>query len=166
MFANRVCNTVLKNMNDCDNSGPADEIAKAQELASRYRCDFVDLRSVRLNLDIFGRVPANLMFRYSFVPLEEMHDGRLAIAVADPSQLMLLDEISLLLGKRLIIRVTPSAQINEILRGIDPHSKEMAGHSPDEPWGPSDPDAQVRAPKKPRPHLRSGAERAVPEDQQ
>jgi hypothetical protein len=37
------------------------------------------------------------MSRYSFVPLEETHDGGLVIAVADPSQLMLLDEISLLL---------------------------------------------------------------------
>lgn len=149
-----------------DNSGPAGDIAKAQELASRYRCDFVDLRNVQLNLDIFGRVPAHLMFRYRFVPLEEMHGGRLAIAIADPSQLMLIDEISLLVGKRLLIRVTPFAQINEILRGIDPHLKEMAGHSPDERWGPHDPDAQVRAPKKPRPHLRPGAEKAVPEEQQ
>lgn len=145
-----------------DNSGPAGDIAKAEELASRYRCDFVDLRNMQLNLDIFGRVPAHLMVRYRFVPLEEMHGGRLAIAIADPSQLMLLDEISLLLGKRLIIRVTPLAQINEILRGIDPH-KEMAGHSPDERSGPNDP---VRAPKKPSPHLRPGAQKAVPEEQQ
>lgn len=119
-----------QDMNDCDNSGSAGDIAKAQELASRYRCDFVDLRNVNFNWDICGRLPAHLMFQYSFVPLEEMQDGRLAIALADPSRLMLLDEISLLLGKRLIIRVTPLAQINEILRAMGPHSKEMDGHSP------------------------------------
>ena len=153
-------------MNTGDNSEPSDDITKAQELASRYRCDFVDLRNVKLNVDIFGRVPPALTFRHCFVPLEEMHDGRLAIAIADPSQLMLIDEISLLLGKRLVIRVTPLAQINEILRGIDPDSKEIAGHSPDDPSGPSDPEAEVRVPKKPRPHLRSCAEKAVPEEQQ
>jgi hypothetical protein len=40
----------------------------------------------------------HLMFRYKFVPLEETADGKLAIAIADPSQLMMIDEISLLLG--------------------------------------------------------------------
>jgi hypothetical protein len=152
-------------MNDRDSFVPDDDIAKAQELASRYRCEFVDLRNVELKLEIFRRVPADLIFRYSFVPLEEMDDGRLAIAIADPAQLMLLDEIGLLLGKRLTVRVTPLAQINEILRGIDPDSKEMVAHPPDEPWRPSDPDVCIRAPKKPRPHLRSGTAKAVPEEQ-
>jgi len=56
------------------------------------------------------------MFRYSFVPLEETADGRLAIAIADPSQLMMIDEISLLLGKRIITKVATLAQISEILK--------------------------------------------------
>ncbi len=39
------------------------------------------------------------MFRYNFVPLEETPDGKLAIAIGRPSQLMMIDEISLLLQK-------------------------------------------------------------------
>jgi len=46
------------------------------------------------------------MFRYKFVPLDETPDGRLAIAIADPSQLMMIDEISLLLGKRILTKVS------------------------------------------------------------
>ena len=42
------------------------------------------------------------MFRYNFIPLEETRDGKLAIAIADPSQLMMIDEISLLLSKRIV----------------------------------------------------------------
>ena len=56
------------------------------------------------------------MFRYNFVPLEETADGRLAIAIADPSQLMMIDEISLLLGKRIVTKVATLAQITEILK--------------------------------------------------
>jgi len=56
------------------------------------------------------------MFRYNFVPLEETEDGRLAIAIADPSQLMMIDEISLLLGKRIVTKVATLAQISEILK--------------------------------------------------
>ncbi len=59
------------------------------------------------------------MFRYNFVPLAEMPDGRIAIAVADPSQLLLLDEITLLLGKRIVARVATLAQINTILNRVD-----------------------------------------------
>jgi type IV pilus assembly protein PilB len=56
------------------------------------------------------------MFRYNFVPLEETEDGRLAIAIADPSQLMMIDEISLLLSKRILTKVSTLAQISEILK--------------------------------------------------
>ena len=34
---------------------PADEIAQAKTLATRYRCDFVDLREVRIDREAFLR---------------------------------------------------------------------------------------------------------------
>ncbi len=56
------------------------------------------------------------MFRYNFVPLEEHADGRLVIAIADPSQLMMIDEIGLLLGRRVITRVASLSQISDVLK--------------------------------------------------
>ena len=56
------------------------------------------------------------MFRYNFVPLEETRDGKLAIAIADPSQLMMIDEIGLLLNKRIVTKVATLGQITEILK--------------------------------------------------
>ena len=55
------------------------------------------------------------MFRYSFVPLEEI-DNVLWIALADPSKLMMIDEIGLLLNRRVKTKVATLAQINEILK--------------------------------------------------
>src|SRR5262244_182524 len=78
---------------------------RAREVAGRYGCEFINLRNFVLNPEILKRVPFDLMLRYSFLPLEQMADGRLAIAIADPSQLMMIDEISVLLGKRLMVRV-------------------------------------------------------------
>ncbi len=89
---------------------------KAQDIARRYRCEFVDLHNFQLHHDLFKKIPVDLMFRYNFVPLEETEDGRLAIAIADPSQLMMIDEISLLLGKRILTKVSTLAQITEILK--------------------------------------------------
>jgi type IV pilus assembly protein PilB len=95
---------------------PAAELEKAQDVARRYRCEFVDLHNFQLHHDLFKKIPVHLMFRYNFIPLEETADGRLAIAIADPSQLMMIDEISLLLSKRVITKVSTLAQITEILK--------------------------------------------------
>ena len=95
---------------------PASDLEKAKDIAHRYRCEFVDLHNFQLQHDLFRKVPVHLMFRYNFIPLEETHEGRLAIAIADPSQLMMIDEIGILLGKRIITKVATLAQISEILK--------------------------------------------------
>src|SRR5215475_3016692 len=92
------------------------ELERAKDIARRYRCEFIDLHDFQLHHDLFAKIPPRLMFGYNFVPLEETRDGRLAIAIADPSQLMMIDEISLLLGKRIITKVATLAQISEILK--------------------------------------------------
>src|SRR3989475_12820930 len=55
------------------------------------------------------------MFRFNFVPLEAQNYA-LAIAVADPSQVLLSDELQLLLGKKLIIKVATATQISDLLK--------------------------------------------------
>ncbi len=92
-----------------------DEAAHAQMLARRYRCEFVDLKNFRIQHDLFRSVPVDMMFRYNFVPIEQLED-RLVIAVSDPSRLMVLDEISSLLGQRLVTRVATLSQINDLLK--------------------------------------------------
>src|SRR6266403_3131263 len=92
------------------------ERERARDIARRYRCEFVDLSDFQLHHDLFEKIPVHLMFRYNFVPLDETADGRLAIAIADPSQLMMIDEISLLLGKRIVTKVSTLKQISDILK--------------------------------------------------
>jgi type IV pilus assembly protein PilB len=98
---------------------PAQDEQKARErtqrLAERYRCPFVDLREQRIDPELFRSIPADLMFRYNFVPLES-HNNSLVVAVADPSQLLLTDELSLLLGRKLVIKVATDAQISDLLK--------------------------------------------------
>jgi type IV pilus assembly protein PilB len=42
---------------------------RTRRLAERYRCPFIDLREQRVDPDLFRSIPAELMFRYNFVPL-------------------------------------------------------------------------------------------------
>ncbi len=88
---------------------------RAREMAARYRCEFVELTDYHLDAELFKTIPVDLMFRYCFVPLEEQ-DGTLNIAIADPSKLMMLDEIGLLLNRRIRTKVATLSQINDILK--------------------------------------------------
>jgi len=94
---------------------PEQEAEQARTLAARYRCDFVDLRASRIDHELFHSIPVDLMFRYNFVPLAA-HNGTLEIALADPRNLNLIDELSILLGKKLRVRVATLSQIADLLK--------------------------------------------------
>jgi len=87
----------------------------ARKLAERYRYTFVDLREQRIDPELFRTIPADLMFRYNFVPLEA-HENVLTIAAADPGQVHSSDELQLLVGKKLLIRVATARQIGDLLK--------------------------------------------------
>ena len=93
-----------------------DEMVHAEEMARRYRCEFVDLKSFHIQHELFRKIKVDLMFRYNFVPLQETQDGRMVIAISDPSDLPLLDEIRGHLGRRIITRVATLSQINDVLK--------------------------------------------------
>jgi type IV pilus assembly protein PilB len=87
----------------------------ARKLADRYRFSFIDLREQRIDAELFRTIPADLMFRYNFVPLE-LQNNILSIAAADPGQVQMSDELPLLLGKKLLIRVATARQIGDLLK--------------------------------------------------
>jgi type II secretory ATPase GspE/PulE/Tfp pilus assembly ATPase PilB-like protein len=109
----------------------ANEEERGRDLAKRYRCEFVDLKSFHLQQELFRKIPVELMFRYNFVPLEELPDGRLAVAIADPSQLMMIDEVSLLLGRSIATKVATLSQISDILKKTEQSQRVLEEASED-----------------------------------
>ncbi|MDX2154271.1 MAG: GspE/PulE family protein [Bryobacteraceae bacterium] len=91
------------------------EATQAKMLASRYRCEFVDLKEARIDHELFRSIPVDLMFRYNFVPLAAQN-GTLEIALADPRHLNLIDELSILLQKKLRVKVATLTQISDLLK--------------------------------------------------
>jgi type IV pilus assembly protein PilB len=55
------------------------------------------------------------MFRYNFVPLR-LEGNALVVAMADPSDLIVIDEVSALLGRPLIIKVASLSEIQDLLK--------------------------------------------------
>src|SRR4249920_252097 len=94
---------------------PLQEAARARAVAERYYHEFVDLREVRIDHELFTSIPVDLMFRYNFVPIQGQN-GTLEIALADPRNLNMIDELAVLLGKKLRVKVATPSQISDLLK--------------------------------------------------
>src|SRR5438552_10414867 len=94
---------------------PTAEVEQARAIAARYRCEYVDLREASIDHELFRSIPVDLMFRYNFVPMQA-RNGTLEIAIADPQNVTQIDELTLLLNKKLRIKVATLSQIAELLK--------------------------------------------------
>src|SRR5688572_29978786 len=91
------------------------EVARARQLAERYRREFVDMEEFRIDQELFRSLPADLMLRYGFVPLRR-EGNALVIIVSDPADLPMIDELAAVLRTPIKVTVgTPSA-IQSILK--------------------------------------------------
>ena len=98
--------------------GPDEHVAElehARRLAERYRLEFVDMDTFRIDPELFRSIPAELMLRYGFVPYRR--EGRLlSIVVSDPTDVPMIDELGVLLSTPLKVVVGPKAAIDSILK--------------------------------------------------
>ena len=94
---------------------PLSEAEQAKSVAHRYCCQFVDLKATKIDHELFRTVPVDLMFRYHFVPLQLL-DGTLEIALSDPRQIVSIDELAVLLQRKIRIKVATYSQISDLLK--------------------------------------------------
>jgi type IV pilus assembly protein PilB len=95
--------------------GVSSEEAQAQRVAARLGIPYVDFADFPINHELFKQIPVDLMFRYNFVPWKEER-GRLVVVIADPSDVLMVDELEALLGRPLQVCVGAKSAINEILK--------------------------------------------------
>src|SRR5687767_660603 len=121
---NPVIKPVVSPVENVDQNGDHEppEMKAAKELARRYRLPFVDLlppdRESPIDYQLFTEVPVDLMVRHQFVPLRR--DGKgLHIAMADPTDLERLDEVSSTLRTRVIPHVATAGAVEVVLRKGD-----------------------------------------------
>jgi type IV pilus assembly protein PilB len=91
------------------------ETEQAMAIAQRYCCEFVDLKATKIDHELFRTIPVDLMFRYHFVPVQ-LNNGILDIALADPRQIVMIDELQVLLSRKLRIKIATHAQISDLLK--------------------------------------------------
>src|SRR5690348_15738564 len=91
------------------------EIEQARRLAHRYRLEFIDMDTFRIDQDLFRSIPADLMLRYGFVPHRRV-GKTLSIVVSDPTDLPMIDELAVLLSTPIKVAVGPKSAIESILK--------------------------------------------------
>src|SRR4029077_8130496 len=93
----------------------SEEVAHARKLAERYHVEFVDMDEFRIDQELFRSIPADLMLRYGFVPYRR--DGKaLVIVVSDPTDLPMIDELSVILGMPVRVMVGARSAIEGMLK--------------------------------------------------
>jgi type IV pilus assembly protein PilB len=91
------------------------EELQAQRLAQRLGLEYVDLEQFEIDPELFRSIPVDLMFRYNFVPRHRTETG-LVVVVADPTDVLVIDEVELLLGTNIEVCVGTQTAIQEILK--------------------------------------------------
>ncbi len=104
---------------DPDAGGPVqdsvNEEIEARIRAERLGLEFVDLKDLSIDHELFETIPVELMFRYNFVPYRKEGE-RLVVVVTDPTDVLMIDELELLLGQPIEIVVGTRSAIQEILK--------------------------------------------------
>jgi type IV pilus assembly protein PilB len=94
-----------------------EEIA-AREKARRYRLQFVDLKPDEIDYHLVHELPVDLMVHHNFVPLRK-EGNILYVAMADPTNLDLIDELEAQLHLKLKTAVATQSSVEEALKRGD-----------------------------------------------
>jgi type IV pilus assembly protein PilB len=90
-----------------------DQLARA--LAERFGVDFIDLSAYEVDMGAVSLVSTEVCKRYQSVPVGFMPDGDLLLATADPTNVLTVDEISMITGKRVHTAVAAIEDITALI---------------------------------------------------
>ncbi len=90
------------------------DLAAAEELARKIGLPFDPLDEFHVDPDLFRTIPVETMLRYQFVPIRET-GGVLQVVMADPSDVVMVNELEMILARPLELSVGPAHRISDIL---------------------------------------------------
>jgi type IV pilus assembly protein PilB len=99
----------------CIREGFVGEQDLARALAEQFDLEYVDLAGFRMNEELLNSLPTDAIYRFRFVPLA-MESGVLSVAVSDPTDVVKLDDLELLLGCPLSISVATESAIAAVIK--------------------------------------------------
>ncbi len=87
----------------------------AQALAEQFGLEYIDLRNFKMDSELLNQLPPDAIYRYHFVPLD-IQPNVIVIAVSDPTDVVKLDELELMLDRQIQIRVASDSAISTVTK--------------------------------------------------
>ena len=99
----------------CIREGFISEEELAQALSEQFNLEYTDLDNFRMDEELLNSLPTDAIYRFRFVPLE-MTPEALVVAISDPTDVVKLDELELMLGHSLRIRLATESAIASVIK--------------------------------------------------
>lgn len=90
-----------------------DDLARA--LAEQFNLEYVDLTGFKPDEALINALPPDALYRFRFVPLEKTENS-MVVAVADPTDVVKLDELELLFDLPVQIRVAAESAVSALIK--------------------------------------------------
>jgi type IV pilus assembly protein PilB len=94
-----------------------DELSRA--LAERYGLDHLDLESFKVDMSAANLVSTAAAKRYQAVPVAFVDRGTLLIAMADPANVLAVDDVAIMTGYEVRVAVAPPEDIAALIARLD-----------------------------------------------
>ena len=95
-------------------AGMFSEAELAQALATQFQYDYIDLSEVILDTELLANLPSDIPIKHNLVPLEKMDDV-LVVAISDPTNISVLDQLEIQLGLLLQPKIAAKSQIEKLI---------------------------------------------------
>jgi type IV pilus assembly protein PilB len=90
-----------------------DQLARA--VAERFGLDFVDLSVYDLDMGAVNLIRPETAKRYQAIPVGYTDDGMLLLAMADPSNVLTIDDVAMMTGRRVRVAAASVEDLNLLL---------------------------------------------------
>jgi type IV pilus assembly protein PilB len=90
-----------------------DQLARA--VAERFGLDYVDLSVYDLDMGAVNLIRAETAKRYQAVPVGYTDDGTLLLAMADPTNVLTIDDVAMMTGRRVKVAAASVEDLNLLL---------------------------------------------------
>jgi type IV pilus assembly protein PilB len=104
-------------------SGAIGQRELARALAERFGVDYIDLSVFEVDMGTVSLIPIETAKRYRAVPVGRLPDGSVLLAMADPTNIVTVDEISMLTGEK----ITPASVEREDLSALLGRLNKLGG---------------------------------------
>ncbi|MBC7331918.1 MAG: Flp pilus assembly complex ATPase component TadA, partial [Synergistetes bacterium] len=89
----------------------------ASVIAKQLGIPFISLRKEKVNPKVLSMVPESFARRNLLIPID-IKDGKLLVAMADPLNVLVRDELALLTGYDVDVCVAPSSEIKQLIEEL------------------------------------------------